>query len=287
MNGSPLIGKTYSLQDANGSSDAYYERISGIADRFMRICDTASLLRAVEQIRKNNGRIRKSVTTGLDESVCSRLVGLLHDDFSRYTANVQAHLKGLSPLRRWDRVLGMTEPQYHVSFLEIELVNRLNAYRFRRCTTKIAFLPHCLRDLTADCHSAIRGEDYVCKGCSKACGINAVSKLLRRHGVKPYIWMTANLKKLFKGLRKQGEQVGVFGIACVPELAKGMRMCTEAGIPVVGVPLDANRCRRWWGEFRPNAVNLTVVEDLLGEETLLTSARTKLDQGLMPSLGTP
>ena len=273
MNNGPLIGKTYSLQDADGSSDAYYQRLSGIADRFMRTHDTATLLGTLEHLRRSKSRLRELSAESLEHSFENTLVGVLREDFAEYTTNVARHLKGLPFARRWDRTLAMTEPQYHLSLLEIELVNRLNTFSFRRCTTRLAFLPHCLRDLNADCHSAVREEDYVCKGCSKNCTVNAVSKTLRRHGVKPYIWMTANLKSLFRRLRKEGKKVGIFGIACVPELANGMRMCMRAGVPVVGVPLDANRCARWWREFRPNAINMAAVENLLGDETLLRPAR--------------
>jgi len=56
----------------------------------------------------------------------------------------------------------------------------------------------------------------------------------------------------------------------------------RAGVPVVGVPLDANRCARWWGEFHPNAVNLNILQTLLGEETLLTSAHVKSKTGVAP-----
>ena len=105
--------------------------------------------------------------------------------------------------------------------LEIELQNRLDAKAFQSCDTKLAFLPHCLHDLTVECKSVIRGEDYVCKGCSGGCNINAVFKLLRRHEVQPYIWMTANLRALFKRLKREGRHVGVLGIACIPELVRG------------------------------------------------------------------
>jgi len=61
--------------------------------------------------------------------------------------------------------------------------------------------------------------------------------------------------------------VGVLGMACIPELVRGMRMCMRANVPVVGLPLDANRCARWWGQFHPNSVNLRELEILLGQET--------------------
>jgi hypothetical protein len=57
-----------------------------------------------------------------------------------------------------------------------------------------------------------------------------------------------------------GALLGVLGIACIPELLAGMRRCARAGVPVLGLPLDANRCGRWLGEFRQNTVNLDRLE---------------------------
>ena len=209
------------------------------------------------------------------DSMDSHLVQALRQRFSQYTPNVAIHLKGLSLPKRWDRTLTTTEEQYHLFMLEIELANRLHISDFRWCDVKMAFLPHCLHDLSATCRSTMRGEDYVCKGCSRVCCINAVSKLLRRHGISPYIWKTARLEPLFKRLRHDGKTVGVVGIACIPELVNGMRRCARAGVPAVGIPLNANRCARWWGEFHPNSVNLQELENLLGHELELRPAQTK------------
>jgi hypothetical protein len=71
--------------------------------------------------------------------------------------------------------------------------------------------------------------------------------------------MQADLKALFRKLKDVEEGLGVMGIACVPELVHGMRMCIKLGIPVVGVPLNANRCTRWMGEFYPTSVNAAVL----------------------------
>jgi hypothetical protein len=57
---------------------------------------------------------------------------------------------------------------------------------------------------------------------------------------------------------------GVLGIACVPELAWGMRACLERKIPVVGIPLDANRCIRWLGRFEETSVSLERLWELAG-----------------------
>jgi hypothetical protein len=75
--------------------------------------------------------------------------------------------------------------------------------------------------------------------------------------------MEAGLKKLFRELKDKEGGLGVMGIACVPELVRGMRMCAKLEIPVVGVPLNANRCARWMGEFHPTSVELDAVLALL------------------------
>lgn len=270
MNGVPLVGKTYSLQDGQGKSDEYYRRISSFADTFLEGTNPGALLSRIQHTRLSKRRIKRFLRKDPAASVESVLVHSLKAQFSDYTANVAKHLEELPLARRWDRTLATSEPQYHLSMVEIELVNRLNTASFRRSDTRLAFLPHCLRDLNADCHSVVRRYDYVCKGCSKICTVNAVTKLLRRHGVTPYIWMTANLRNLLRRLGNEGRNVGVLGIACIPELVNGMRMCMKAGVPVVGIPLDANRCARWWGEFHPNSVNVRMLENLLGDETRIT-----------------
>jgi hypothetical protein len=45
-----------------------------------------------------------------------------------------------------------------------------------------------------------------------------------------------------------------------------MRMCAKLGIPVVGVPLNANRCARWMGEFYPTSVEMNEVERMVKRE---------------------
>ncbi len=272
----PYIGKTYTLQDERGSSAAYFHRIGSIAGNVLHNeRDLPVLLSIVRRLSHDKRRLRTYALPTSDVTIESHLLDVLCHECSRYVGNVSEHLRGLSVLHKWGSSLATEERQYFLYMLEIELTNRLNVGAFRQSGVRLAFLPHCLHDLDAECRRTFRGEDYVCKGCSPTCSINAVTKLLRRHGVQPYIWITANLKSLLRRLRKQGKSVGVVGVACIPELVRGMRQCQKAGVPVVGVPLDANRCARWWGEFKPNAVNLDELASVLGAETLLHGGRRR------------
>lgn len=74
------------------------------------------------------------------------------------------------------------------------------------------------------------------------------------------------LKKLLKDLREKEESLGVMGVARVPELFHGMQMCMGLRLPVVGIPLNANRCIRWLGAFHPTSVDLEAVRNLVREK---------------------
>jgi hypothetical protein len=71
------------------------------------------------------------------------------------------------------------------------------------------------------------------------------------------------MKRLAKYTLKEKRSFGVLGIACIPELTMGMRNSRKNNIPVVGIPLNANRCVRWFGEFFPNNIDIAEIENLV------------------------
>jgi hypothetical protein len=256
-------GKTYSLRAVSGASDEYYETTGRLTDFLLRsFPNEQELLAKIQTLGRRKRTLHRLLTHDTDSSD-AQLLRTLQTSLSSFTSGVRSHLLSLRGFDRWNRTLTMSEEQYHLAMVEIDLVNRIYAPQFRLCNKKYAFLPHCLRDLEAECRSAQRDIDYVCKGCSEDCNVNHASKTLRLHSVKPYIWMTADLKALFRQVKNDRTSIGVLGIACVPELVRGMRMCLKHDVPVVGIPLDANRCARWWGEFYPNTVNLAKLGSLL------------------------
>ena len=261
-----LAGKTFSLVGSDESTKGYYRAVRELADVCLLLQPDCDAL--IAEVRRLGKRPRLARTLAARESASPGcfIVQSARNLLSPYTMSVQEHLRELPLLRRLDGVLAFTEEQYHLAMLEIELMNRAFAGRFRAAGRKLAFLPHCLRDLEADCRASPRDIDYACRGCSVCCNVNALSELLREHGIEPYIWMQASLKSLFRELKDREGGLGVLGIACVPELVRGMRMCAKLGIPVVGMPLNANRCARWMGEFHPTSVEMAEVERLVKGE---------------------
>jgi hypothetical protein len=269
VTGSPscVAGKTYSLFESEPSTAEYYWKISALADRVLeKSPDILDLIKALEQASRKKRFLKKQLClSGLpSDPLIHFIVTTAHDVLAPHTALVTAHLQELSLLKRWDGTLFTSEEQYHLYMLLIELANRAWGEAFRRAGRRIAFLPYCLRDLSALCRSGPGDLDHVCKECSKDCFVNRVSTLLRDARVEPYLWMNASLKSLLRELRDREGSLGVLGVACIPELLRGMRLCIGLSIPVVGIPLNANRCIRWMGAFHPTSVDLDALSRLVG-----------------------
>ncbi len=260
-----IAGKTYTLFGNKPSTDEYYQKISLLADRVLEQGpDIRTVLATLERASRKKRVLRKQLRApGFRDPVVHFVLTQAHEILAPHTTLVQSHLQELSLLKRFDATLFTSEEQYHIFMLIIELANRAWGEAFRTSKRKVAFLPHCLRDLTATCKSCPGDLDYVCKGCSKDCFVNRVSRLLRDAQVEPYIWMNASLKSLLRDLKTREGSIGVLGVACVPELFHGMRLCMGLDIPVVGIPLNANRCMRWMGAFHPTSVDLEAVRKVV------------------------
>ena len=157
----------------------------------------------------------------------------------------------------------MREEKYHLYMLEIELVNRIYREDFKSSEYKFALMAHCLRDFRPGCRSEEGEFEAVCRGCTEDCFIHLGSVLLEKYGIKPYIYVEMNQGRLFRRLKQEHPSIGGRGIACIPELAMGMRLCIRIGIPPDGIPLNANRCTRWMSQAHEISFNLEKLEELL------------------------
>jgi hypothetical protein len=259
-----IAGKTYTLYGDSEVSDYFYTVLDEMTTSILR--DNSNVVDWIDFIRKNSGRkrsLKKQSKEIFDNSRLGNILRLLENVLSKYFTDIDSHLKNLTLTEKCDSTLTTSREQYLLYMLEIELVNRLNKEKFKTSDSKYAFLPHCLHDLDKECLSASDGTDYVCKSCSKNCSINSVSKLMKMQDINAYIWREADLKKVFRMAKSNGQSIAAFGVACIPELVNGLRLCAKYDVPAVGVPLDANRCIRWMGDFYPNSVNEEKIISLL------------------------
>jgi len=260
----PVNGKTYSLFGKSDSTEGYYRAISLLADNVPVLNpDIGELVEEIREFSSKKRMLKKSLRTKDTVNRMPAILNLIDSQLKIYTENVEDHLRTLPLSKFWDRRLATTREQYHLYMLEIELTNRLFIKEFLKADRKIALMPYCLQDFQVSCKSAKNGFDYQCKHCSAKCFQNHSSKILETHNIEPYIWMGGNMRQLAKYTLHEKRTFGVLGIACIPELTFGMRKCRKNNIPVIGIPLNANRCIRWFGEFFPNSIDLTELEKLL------------------------
>jgi hypothetical protein len=262
----PVIGKTYTLFGNSGETQAYYHKIKELTDNILNSnnIDEKTLLSYLLKIDHNRAALRKAGSSNSKENKLPYILGLLHESLAGYIPGVEQHLKS-EPVHKCitDNSILSNREQYYLFMTEIELTNRLNKSDFLNCNYKIALLPYCLREMLDNCKSVTDEIDYYCISCSKNCYINKISTILKDHDIHPYIWRTIRLKSLIKKLIEKYGSTSVMGIACIVELANGMKSCRKAGIPVVGIPLNANRCIRWMGDFYENSVDLNELELLV------------------------
>lgn len=211
---------------------------------------------------------KKSLKKGAkQEAGSSRLAYVLNrssEVLSEYLGDVEGHIRSVSVYRRLtDRPVITTREQYYLYMMEFELVNRVYNDKFRKANFKIALLPYCLKESQDDCKAGQDEFDYRCMGCLRTCYINRISRILKEKEINPYILSQGRVKHLLETMHRKHGRIGVLGIACVVELVWGMRLCMEAKVPVVGIPLNANRCPRWMGRLRETSMDMDAIHRLL------------------------
>lgn len=258
-----IEGKTYTLGDAEGNTEQYYAKTKELTEHLLdSFPDEARLLSLIQKAGKRS-LLESLIGRESDSAAISTIRKTLKDSLSSYTGKVARHLRELPVSKRGDETLVTKEEQYHLFMIEIELVNRIHRESFKRSEHKVALIAHCLRDFRPQCRSVPGDIEAVCSQCTQDCHINLGSLLLERYGIRPYISMEIDQEKLFKRLKRRHPSVGALGIACIPELAMGMRLCMRLNIPPVGIPLDANRCARWMSHAQETSFSLMELERLL------------------------
>ena len=255
-------GKTYSLFDEDEASAASHATIRRLADDFLRNCPDAKKLLAL--IRKaGEGVLQRHLKIRSQDRQMPDIRKTLNDSLSTYTKSVAQHLKTLSAAKRLDATLATKEEQYHLYMIEIELVEQNLPGRIQKL--RIQIRSDCA--LSTRFQAGLPGRTRRRRGrmpeLSNDCLVHLGSTLLRKYQIEPYISVRMDQENLFKKLKHEHPSIGALGIACVPELAMGMRLCIRLGIAPIGIPLDANRCARWLGEAQETSFNLRQLEDLL------------------------
>lgn len=264
----PIVGKTYSLFGQDTTTGPFFRKISALTNEVLARLSIPEdkALGYIQALSRNKRKLRLTAAKP-GRAVPSNMLHRIDAVLSTFTPGIEQHLKQVS-LHKYisDKELFTSREQYYLYLIEFELVNRIHRERFLAASYRIALLPYCLKERQSDCKARPDEIDYECRRCLKTCYINQVSALLRDHGVHPYIWSRTSLKTMFRKLITKHGSIGVLGIACIVELIRGMRRCMKAGLPVMGIPLNANRCARWMDELHDTSVDLAALEKILNGE---------------------
>ncbi|MEN8262226.1 MAG: DUF116 domain-containing protein [Nitrospirota bacterium] len=261
---SPIKGKTYSLYADEAHTDHYYRLIRKITDSFLRKCpDEKELLLHIQHAGAKSSLIKKLARKKIERALVLFIRETLKDSLSVYTTAVSTHLKNIPVSQKLDPIIKTKEYQYHLYMVEIELINRIYRDAFIQSRYKFALIAHCLRDFRPECRAVSGDYESICRGCTKECFVNLGSMLLKKYDIHPYISVSMDLDKIFEQIKTEHGSVGALGIACVPELAMGSRLCIKLDIPPLGIPLDANRCARWMKKAHESTFNIKELDRLL------------------------
>ncbi len=270
----PVYGRTYSLFGKDTVTQPFYRRISCLTDEILsHLSVTEDLaLALIQRLGRKRRNLKAAASRPDGHSLATVLLQRMDRELGEFLPGLQQHLREVSIHKLiTDKELFISKEQYFLYMVEFELVNRIHKKGFQEADFRIALLPYCLKDTQTDCKARPDEIDYVCRGCLKSCYINRVGRVLKDHGVHPYIWSRGSLKTMFGKLSRRHGRIGVLGIACLVELIRGMRFCMKARLPVMGIPLNANRCSRWMGELYDTSVDLVALEKILdlGQRTNL------------------
>lgn len=262
----PVKGKTYSLFGNMISTNFFFERIAGLTDLILED-EQLHPLQLLDYLQQKNRRPRyllNSMPGMLHGPRYSRIVEILHSALQEFVHGVEEHLASVRKYKVIsDRDLLARREQYYLYMIEFELINRIHKEAFLASAYRIALMPYCLKETQDHCRAEPDHLDFRCRGCIDNCYVNRLSQVLRKNSIEPYIWRNARLKPMFTRLVREHENVGVLGIACIVELVRGMRRVMKTNLPVVGIPLNANRCPRWMGSFHETSVDLNALERLV------------------------
>ena len=254
-------GRTYTLTDQSGDASPYYGLVRYVTRELLKVVPGETALR--EKVRSVSSwkGLFGFFSSGRGQG--RRILDELDKVLTPFLTGIDEHLGNLTVAERMDKTIRTTREQTLLYMLEIELTNRINRERFSAAPWRMALIAHCLRDFRKGCRSSRGDIEDLCSHCDRDCYVNLGAKLLERYRIHPFISVSMDHARLFKKLRGDHPDMGVLGIACIPELVAGMRLCDRLRIPAVGVPLDANRCSRWLGECLETTFSLEELERLI------------------------
>jgi hypothetical protein len=171
--------------------------------------------------------------------------------------------------------------EYYLNMFGAEIMNRVFRYEFKRRDKIAIILPTCMKlqdNLFNEFNSDTKGINFPCKAikdnlgfkclsCNDKCNIGKITEIIKKKGnnknTNVYI-ATHNSAILSNIVKKDEEELGIVGVACINNLIEGGWKISSSGIPAQCVILDYVGCRKHWDNkgFSTN-FNLTELNRIL------------------------
>lgn len=184
----------------------------------------------------------------------------------KYTYNVENYINTTfdSKINKEDMIFcNRTEVEYHLNMVGAEIMNRLFREGFENRSRKAVLVPGCMKIDNKKCKAKEERLGEVCKVCDKNCNVGRITKKGLKECFETYI--ISHESSAFKNVNKKDkEDLGIVGVACVLNLISGGWKAESLGIPPQCVIIDYVGCSNHWDtEGFPTNINCKELEKIL------------------------
>ena len=134
--------------------------------------------------------------------------------------------------------------QYYFNMVCSQIMNEVYKERFLSCKYKKVFVPACMKQQEKPCAAINSKFGYKCRQCNCNCNVNKINMLVKKASVEvciiPHETIINTLSKTEK------DEIGIIGIACVPNLMSGGWKALRLGFIPQCVLLDSCGCKKHW-----------------------------------------
>ena len=124
-------------------------------------------------------------------------------------------------------------------------MNRSFKSDFDKRPRKALILPGCMRSSNGNCRAKETNLGLKCIKCTENCNINQLTVMGKEYKFEVYI-VQHESSAFSKSTRKDRDELGIIGVACIPNLIAGGWKSEYLNIPAQCVLLEQSTCKNHW-----------------------------------------
>lgn len=147
------------------------------------------------------------------------------------------------------------QSEYHLNMFGAEVMSRDFRESYEKRPKKALLLPICMCSLPEGvCMASETRLGMKCANCSPNCRVNSLSKCGEKKGFEVYV-VSHESSALSQSTQKDRDELGIVGVACIPNLISGGWKSESLGIPAQCVLLESCGCEHWIEHREPTDIN--------------------------------